>query len=119
MRSGRNTNLMVRADIAKLSAIPRDNGRRLIIENYISALEAGDLIEKSMVKVPHKISHSERYKDRLDIYIFLEDFLNNLERKGYGEYKIFFKDKMEALGKIYGTETPRDFEDAKYEVIDF
>ncbi len=119
MRSGRRTDLIVSANISKLSSIPRDNGRRLIIENYISALEAGDLIDKSMIKVPHKINHSERYKDRIDIYIFLEDFLNDLERKGYGEYKIFFKDKMETLGKIYGSEKSSDFEDAKYEVIDF
>lgn len=103
MRNGRNTKLVVRSE--KLTTIPRDNGRRLIIDNYLSWLEA-----------PIK---SQREDDNADIFNCLVDFLNNLETKGYTEYKSYYRERMQVLGKIYGRNYDTNVDEAKYEVVNF
>lgn len=103
MRNGRNTKLVVRNE--KLTTIPRDNGRRLIIDNYLSWLEAS-------IK-------SQRDDNNLDIYDCLVGFLNKLEAKGYTEYKLFYRERMEALEKIYGTNNDVNVDEAKYEIVNF
>lgn len=103
MRNGRNTKLVVRSE--KLTTIPRDNGRRLIIDNYLSWLEAS-------IK-------SQREDNNSDIFNCLLDFLNNLETKGYTEYKSFYRGRMEALEKIYGTNNDVNVDEAKYEIVNF
>lgn len=103
MRTGRNTKLVVRSE--KLTTIPRDNGRRLIIDNYLSWLEA-----------PIK---SQREDNNVDIFNCLVDFLNNLEAKGYTEYKSFYRERMKALESIYGTNNDFNLDDAKYEIVNF
>ena len=103
MRNGRNTKLVVRSE--KLTTIPRDNGRRLIIDNYLSWLEAS-------IK-------SQREDNNADIFKCLVDFLNNLETKGFTEYKTFYRERMEALKKIYGTNNDVNVDEAKYEIVNF
>lgn len=103
MRNGRNTKLVIRNE--KLTTIPRDNGRRLIIDNYLSWLEAS-------IK-------SQREDNNADIFNCLVDFLNKLESKGYIEYKSFYRERMKALEKIYGTNNDVNVDEAKYEIVNF
>lgn len=103
MRNGRNTKLVIRNE--KLTTIPRDNGRRLIIDNYLSWLEAS-------IK-------SQREDNNADIFNCLVDFLNKLESKGYTEYKLYYRERMEALGIIYGSNDDVNVDEAKYEIVNF